>query len=176
MKSRLIASVALGAAVVLGATGCSMISPQATTIPYAPSDGINVNGTGPLKLRNVLIVATADGSAGNLVGAIVNESSSAQTLTIDIRNGAITDSVRVPANGTVSLGTADTDPLLLEGLDAKPGSDIAVYFSAGDQGNLATVPILDGKLDYLTNLVPTPRPTTSATPAASATPTPTTTP
>jgi hypothetical protein len=173
VKSRLIASVALGAAVVLGATGCSMISPQATTIAYAPSDGITIDGTGPLKLRNVLIVANDEGTAGNLIGAIVNESSSPQTLTIDIREGEITDSIRVPANDTVSLGADDTDPLLIEGLDAKPGTDLAVYFSAGEQGSLATVPVLDGGLDYLAPFVPSGRSTQTATPTP--TPSPSTT-
>jgi hypothetical protein len=154
VKSRLIASVALGAVVLLGATGCSMISPQATTIAYAPSDGITVDGTGPLKLRNVLIVANDEGTAGNLIGAIVNETSDPQTLKLDIREGEITDSIRVPANSVVSLGTEDTDPLLIDGLDAMPGSDLPVYFSSGDQGTLATVPVLDGQLDYLREFVP----------------------
>ncbi len=39
MKTRLIASIALGAAVVLGTTGCNILAPQATTIDYSASDG-----------------------------------------------------------------------------------------------------------------------------------------
>ena len=41
MKPRLIASLAIGALVVLGTTGCSMISTQATTITYSA----NYDGT-----------------------------------------------------------------------------------------------------------------------------------
>ncbi len=32
--------------------------------------------------------------------------------------------MRVPANSVVSLGTEDTEPLLIEDLDTLPGSDI----------------------------------------------------
>ncbi|AZS37602.1 hypothetical protein CVS47_02242 [Microbacterium lemovicicum] len=158
MKSRLIASVALGAAVLLGSTGCSLISPQATLIQYAPSDGVEVMGTGALKVRNVLVVANEAGTAGNLVAAIVNESDEPQTLDIDVDNGTITDSIRVPANSTVSLGTAEDEPLLLEGIDAQPGSLLPIYFTSGDQGSLAQVPVLDNTLEYLRDLAPTPTP------------------
>ena len=48
--------------VVLGTTGCSMISPQATTIPYSAADGVNVPASGPLKVRNALFVANEDGT------------------------------------------------------------------------------------------------------------------
>ena len=40
--SRLMASVALGAAVLLGTAGCAMLATQATTLPYSPADGVNV--------------------------------------------------------------------------------------------------------------------------------------
>ena len=154
MNSRLIASVALGAAVVLGATGCSMISPQATTIEYAPSDGVTVGPTGPLQLRNVLIVAGEDGSDGNLIAAIVNATAEPQTLRIDIRDGEITERLRVPANTTLSLGAPGTEPLLLEGIDSDPGTNLDVYFESGDQGSQTAVPVLDGELDYLSDFVP----------------------
>ena len=62
MKPRLIASLAIGALVVLGTTGCSMISTQATTITYSAAEGVNVHGAGPLEVRNALIVANEDGS------------------------------------------------------------------------------------------------------------------
>jgi len=51
VKSRLIASVALGALVVLGTSGCAMLSTQATTIPYSPADGVNIPDSGPLQVR-----------------------------------------------------------------------------------------------------------------------------
>ena len=57
MKSRALASIALGAAVILGTAGCSMISPQATTIHYAAAEGVNVPASaGPITARNVFFV------------------------------------------------------------------------------------------------------------------------
>jgi ABC-type uncharacterized transport system auxiliary subunit len=42
VNTRRLASVALAAAVVLSTAGCSMISPQATTISYSAADGVNI--------------------------------------------------------------------------------------------------------------------------------------
>ena len=133
MNPRLIASLAIGAAVVLGTTGCSMISTQATTIPYSAAEGVNVWGSGPLEVRNALIVANEDGSEGNFVAAIVNQTDESHTLHIEFGEGddTIEQTVRVPANSVVSLGTEDTEPLLIEGLDTLPGADIPGYLPVG---------------------------------------------
>ena len=157
MKPRLIASLAIGAVVVLGTTGCSMISSQATTIPYSAAEGVNVHDAGPLEVRNALIVANEDGSEGNFVAAIVNQTDKSVALHMEFGEGAgaIEKMVRVPANSVVSLGTEDTEPILLEGLDTLPGADIPGYFQSGDaEGVLVTVPVLDGGLVYLAPLVP----------------------
>ncbi len=42
MNTRRLASVALAAVVVLSTAGCSMISPQATTISYSAAEGVNL--------------------------------------------------------------------------------------------------------------------------------------
>lgn len=159
MKSRLIASVALAAVVVLGTSGCAMLSTQATTIPYSPGDGVNIPDSGPLQVRNVLIVSEGENEAGNLIAAIVNSTDESHTLSIEIGEGsaAETATVRVPAQSTVSLGAPDgeTPPLPLEAIDALPGSTVPVYFQSGDgEGILYQVPILDGALDYYSELLP----------------------
>ena len=157
MKSRLIASLAVGALLLLGTTGCAMLSTQATTIPYSPADGVNIPDAGPLQVRNVLIVSDESGTDGNLVAAIVNETSDSQTLRIEYGEGsAKTDAtIRVPANSILSLGDGETEPLLLEGIDTKPGANLPMYFQSGDgDGILFDVPVLDGALDYLADLAP----------------------
>jgi hypothetical protein len=152
---RLIASLAVGTALVLTATGCSMISPQATTIAYSAAEGTNVYDSGPLEVRNALIVANEDGSEGNFVAAIVNRTDDSHTLTIEIGEDGASLTVRVPANTTVSLGSDEDEPLLIEELDALPGTDITAFFQSGDaEGELASVPVLDGSLDYLSALAP----------------------
>lgn len=155
MKSRLIASIALGAAVVLGATGCSMISPQGTTIPYSPSDGVNVTGSQPLQVRNAMVIANADGTAGNLVASIVNPTDSGLTLRMEVGQTRTPATVSVPANSVVSLGAEGTAPLPLEGFDAAPGTNIQVSFQSGqDLPVITDVPVLDGSLPYYADLAP----------------------
>ena len=153
MNTRRLAPVALAAAVLLGVTGCAMISPQATTIPYSPADGVNVPASGPLKVRNALFVADKAGENANFLAAIVNDTDKAQTLLVGV-DGAY-KSVRVPARSTVSLGFDDAEPLLFEGLDTPAGADVDVTFQSGDgEGVLQSVPVLDGTLHYLADFVP----------------------
>lgn len=170
MKSRLIASVALGAAVILGATGCGLVSTQGTTIPYSPADGINVPASsGPLEIRNALVVTNAAGDAGNLVAAIVNSTSETETLTVRAGEGSgqVSKTVRVPANGVVSLGSDEHDPLLLAPLETSAGATLPIFFQSGNgTGTITDVPVLDGQLAYLADFVPETR-------AATPTPTPT---
>jgi hypothetical protein len=156
VKSRLAASVALSALVLAGTTGCTFISPQATTIEYSASDGVNIpDSEGPLDVRNAFIVATEDGSTGNLIAAIVNTGDQRETLIVEVE-GLDALTVQVPAGGTVSLG-ADAEPLRIDGLDTMPGATVKVYFQSGDAtGATAEVPVLDGTLPYYADLVPEP--------------------
>lgn len=172
MKSRLVASAALSALVLLGATGCTFITPQSTKTEYAASDGVNVSDAdGPIDVRNALVVATEDGSIGNFVAAIVNPTDEKATLTITVK-GVDPLTVTVPAGRTVSLG-ADEEPLRIVGLDTKPGATVEIHFQSGDSTGVKTeVPVLDGTLPYYTDLVPseeapspTPLPTDTAAPA-----------
>lgn len=154
MKSRLVASAALSALVLLSATGCTFISPQATTIEYSASDGVNVfDADSPLDVRNVFIVANEDGSVGNFIGAVINPTDERETLTIGIE-GNEPFTVTVPAGGTMSFG-ADADPLRIVDLDTMPGSTIEMHFQSGDSlGTKTQVPVLDGSLPYYADLVP----------------------
>ncbi|MGN8026528.1 DNA modification methylase [Microbacterium sp. 22242] len=174
MKSRLAASIALSALVIVGATGCSMISPQATTIDYSASDGANVPKSGPIEVRNAFVVVDEDGTTGNLVAGLVNTTSSAATIHITVGDSA-GQSVRVPAQKAVSLGGEETQPLRFEGLDAKPGTTVSVYFQSGDAAGISyELPVLDGTLPYYSKLVPSDQPTPTkpgVAPAVEPTPT-----
>ncbi|KDA05928.1 DNA modification methylase [Microbacterium sp. CH12i] len=155
MKSRLVASAALSAVVLLGATGCTFITPQSTEIKYSASDGINIaDSDGPLEIRNAMVIATEDGSTGNLVAAIVNPTDKGATLTVEVE-GLEPLTVRVGAGDTLSLG-ASAEPLRIDGLDTMPGATVEIYFQSGDAtGTAAQVPVLDGTLPYYADLVPT---------------------
>ncbi len=151
--SRLVAAVAVGLAVALGSTGCSMISPQATTIEYSPSDGVNVPSSGPLLVRNAFIVADESGSTGNFIAAIINDTDSTETLNMGLNGQRAT--VTVPARTVVSLGVDGVEPLLIQGLDSAPGTDVSVAFQSGDgEGVEFSVPVLDGTLPEYAPFVP----------------------
>ncbi|MGS0563151.1 DNA modification methylase [Microbacterium aurugineum] len=176
MKSRLVASAALSALVLLGATGCTFITPQSTKIEYPASDGVNISDAdGPIDVRNALVIATEDGSIGNFIAAVVNPTEESATLTISVGDGN-DFKVTVPAGETKSLG-ADEEPLRIVGLDTKPGATVEMHFQSGDStGVKADVPVLDGSLPYYSDLVPsesvrtsapTPMPTDTAAPAPS---------
>lgn len=154
MKSRLVASAAISALVLLGATGCTFITPQSTEIKYSASDGINIpDSDGPLEIRNAMIIATEDGSTGNLVAAVVNSTDKAEVLTVDVE-GSDSLTIRVGAGDTVSLG-ANAEPLRIDDLGVKPGATVEVYFQSGDAtGATAQIPVLDGTLPYYADLVP----------------------
>lgn len=155
MKSRLIATVALGIALALGTSGCSLISTQATRIDYAAAEGTNVPvASGPLQVRNALIVANDEGTEGNFVAAIINDTDETYVLHLEFPQGT-KEEIIVAARTVKSLGTEDTAPLLIRDLGAKPGSDAMVSFQSGDGITaLMAVPVLNGDLSYLAPLVP----------------------
>jgi hypothetical protein len=149
VKSRLIASLALGAAIALGTTGCAFITPVSTSVPYSPSDGMNVPVTsGPLQVRNALVVANEDGTKGNLVAAIINDTDTAETLNLDFDSSG-SKRIRVPAHSTVSLGAQGTDPLPIANLGTKPGQTVPITFQSGDAtGVTVMIPVLSAVGDY----------------------------
>lgn len=154
MKSRLVASAALSALVLLGATGCTFITPQSTEVKYSASDGVNIpDSDGPLDIRNAMIIATEDGSTGNLIAAIVNDTDRSETLTVELE-GLDPITIRVGAGDTVSLG-ANAEPMRIDDLDTMPGATVEMYFQSGAAtGATADVPVLDGTLPYYADLVP----------------------
>lgn len=153
MKSRLLASLALGAAVILGATGCSMVSPQATTIAYSPSDGVNVPESGPVDVLNAMIIANEDGSAGNFIAALVNNSLEDQVVLIAVADGEA-EIVTIPGGESVTLGV-DEDPILFTDLGFPPGATAPMAFQSGDgEGVVVEIPVLDGALPYYSEFVP----------------------
>lgn len=153
MKSRLLASLAMGAVVLLGATGCNMLAPQATTIAYSPSDGVNVPAPGPVDVLNAMVIANEDGSAGNFIAAFVNNSLEAQEITVALENGegAI---IELDAGESVSLGV-DLEPILFTDLGVPAGATVPMAFQTGlESGTVAQIPVLDGALPYYTEFEP----------------------
>ncbi len=151
MKIRRIASsVALAAALALGATGCGLIAPQGTTEQYAPSDGIDVSLEG-VEIRNLLLVADESGENFNVVFTGVNSGDTPALLRItfvaDAGSEASGDFMLAP--GLNSFGNPDGEvaPTLVSIKGAVAGATVNTYFevSGGAEVN-RQVPVLDGTL------------------------------
>jgi len=160
VKARLAASAALALGLALGASGCSMLTYQATTEKYDPSDGVSVD-IGELDLRNVLVVSE-DGEDGNLIMTVVNNGDDDVELGVQFgEGGGDTQTIEIEAGNTVAFGVdaAESEdvlePFLLEGIDTQPGSLLSMYFQYGDaEGIEKQVPVLDARLPEYADLAP----------------------
>lgn len=152
MKARLAASAALALGIIVGASGCSMITYQATTEVYDASDGVSAN-VGDLDLRNILVVMEEGADEGNLVFTVANSGDDTELTAEPVSGDAV--SLEIGANEQLVLGGEDEEPLLLEGIDTTPGAMLDIYFHAdGAEGVEIRVPVLDGRLPEYRKLVP----------------------
>lgn len=165
MRSRFTALVVLAAAVALGASGCGFLAPQSTTIHYDPSDG--VGGTvGEVAVRNAMIIANEDGSAGNLVVTLINEGDSSHSVEIGWGEGdGQSTSVVIDADSTFTFGAPaagteeDSEPqaITISPLPVEPGAIADVFFQYGTETGVSlSVPVLNSDLSEYSTLVPTP--------------------
>ncbi len=103
---RLATASAIAAALLVGTTGCSFVSPVATQRAYQPADGININ-LGDIKVRNLRVFQIRNEHQGVIVGSFVNTGTadSGATLVWQDANG-VERRVRiaVPAGQKVDVG------------------------------------------------------------------------
>ncbi|MFT4231512.1 MAG: DNA modification methylase [Leucobacter sp.] len=150
MKIRIASSIALAAAIALGATGCSLIAPQGTLEHYSPSDGIDVRVEG-VDVRNIMLVADESGENFNVVFGAVNRTGEAKDVAISF-SGEGSQQARaeftIPTGNTL-FGNPDGDeaPVVVSIPDLAPGATVTAYFqAAGSEEVERKVPVLDGTL------------------------------
>lgn len=160
MRSRFAATVVLAAAVALGTSGCGFLAPQATTIQYDASDGVG-GSVSDVDIRNAMIIANDDGSVGHLVMTLVNNGSSAHSITIEWDDGESTE-VMIDANEVFTFSAdAERDDeyenIVIDPLSAQVGSTTEIFFQYGTEtGTTLDVPVYTGDLSQYSTLVPTP--------------------
>jgi len=155
---RIVASVIVAGALAVTASGCTLISRQATYIQYDPADGIGAD-LGDLLLRDVRAVLGKDGKALSIVFTAVNTGTTTAVLTLAYEgaNGPADQTVRVPAGASVSVGRPDDDTtaIVLFPGDIVPGSNFEVYAQAGKaDGTILTIPVFDGTNPLYAELAP----------------------
>ena len=152
MKTRrIVSSIALAAALSLGATGCGLVAPQGTLEPYAPSDGIDVD-LEQLDVRNLLLIADESGENFNVVFTSVNNTDAPVLLRMTFvdesgSQKATADFMAEP--GLTVFGDPDGDvaPTLVSVAGLKPGATVMTYLEvAGGGEEQRAVPVLDGTL------------------------------
>jgi len=179
LKTRLVASVALAGALLLGTSGCTLGAVTGTLVHYQPSDGVAAN-VGDIKVRN-LIGLSDNGDDVSLLMSIIN--SGDKSISVDFQyddaNGEkSTITVTVKAHSSLHVGSGDDSQLaVLREAGATVGGLIPIYVQYGDeQGEQVLVPVLDGETAEYADLLPSPlptfTPTPTATPTESATPAP----
>lgn len=150
MKIRIASSIAIAAALALGATGCSLIAPQGTLKPYAPSDGVDVS-VGGVDVRNIMLIADETGENFNVVFGAVNRTSEEQEIAISFV-GEGTQKARaeftIPTGNTLFGNPAGEEaPVLVPIEGTFPGATVDAYFQkAGADEVSHSIPVLDGTL------------------------------
>lgn len=173
MKARIGAAVVLAALLSLGASGCALITPQATTKEVEVANGVN-GSVGEIDIRNATIISN-DGEVGSLLISFYNGSGTDQELAVQYEsNGRKTQQViTVASSGLTSFGAKGETQLLLEGIATPPGALLPIFFQYGDaEGVELRVPVLTSNFEEYTGLEPTPVVTPTAIPTETGTPTP----
>ena len=149
MAIRKIAAVSVATALVFGTAGCTFMSPQASRIEYAPSDGTQVDLEN-LRLRN--FVYLTNGTVSAIAGSIVNPSAETKTLRIEYTDATLNEakvvSLDVAAGQKLDLGF-NGQPALNIDLGGKAGGIVRITASEGSVSGIELrVPVLDSTFDY----------------------------
>jgi hypothetical protein len=161
------------AAIALTLAGCAALSPAVTTTPYPAADGVQLDLPGTsVKLRDFLVVGTAQGAPAEVIGVVINNGSSPIQISLQADLGSTAQPtqtlVRVEAQSLVRLGPDQAVQMELPQLPVAPGASttISAATTAGGTASLV-VPVLLAQGVYASL---TPAPTTAA-PSPTATPT-----
>lgn len=156
MRARLVASVALATLVLVVTSACTFLTPQATTQPYDPSDGVSAT-LGKVEVLNAIIL-TDDGKTGSLLINFANRNATSATVNVqyeDASGAKVDNSVYVGANDVKAIGGQGDARIVMTDVDAAPGSLFPVFVQSGSEpGTQMQVPVLDGSLPQYASLLP----------------------
>ena len=157
MKIRIASSIALAAAIALGATGCSLFAPVATLDPYAPSDGRDIDLEN-VAVRNMLLIGDEAGENLNIMFTGVNTGDSTETVTLAFMGEgsqqASADFSVDPGTTVFGLPDGDVPPTLVSIPGAEAGSTVTTFLSTPGSPEIEyEIPVLDGTLPEYRDLV-----------------------
>jgi hypothetical protein len=177
VKARFGAAIIMAALLSLGASGCALITPQATTKEVEVANGVN-GSVGQIDIRNATIISD-NGKDGSLLVSFYNASGEDQELAVQYESHGTKSQqiVRVASSGLTSFGNKGETQLVLEGIATPPGSLLTIFFQYGTaEGVDLKVPVLTSDFEEYTGLAPTPVVTPTVIPSHEAPTAPTATP
>ncbi|MFW0181670.1 hypothetical protein [Rothia sp. P5766] len=149
-------TIALAGA-LLATTGCGYIYKQPTTIVYSASDGQMTNLTEAnkeiIQFRNIMVISSAEGAPGRVLGTILNQSEKDATVTLAFPGETLT--IEVPAGKEVRLEDKANE-IVLKSTEAAPGLSLKTTVSSDVTSEPAefVVPVLDGTLEEYASYLP----------------------
>jgi hypothetical protein len=149
-RGRRSAAAAAVALMAVGITGCTAINQQSTTQHYAPSDGVVFDVAG-IDVRNLMFATNSQEQKARVLGSLVNDSDSAQTLTMTVDGNSVTMSV--PAQTALKL-EEDANKVILPTAGAEPGAHSEASFKVDGVTTQESVPVVDGTLAEYRPFIP----------------------
>lgn len=142
-------------AAVLGASAlvasCSFMTPIQTTELYNAGDGVRVEVSERVRVENLMVLTAEEGGEGQVLGALVNDTSDEVTIGLTIADGGI--EIAVPAGESVLLGPEEL--VVIPAVPTAPGGLAEGFVRASGHGTVsAAVPVLDSTLPQYADHVP----------------------
>ena len=136
VKLRLALAAIAATGLALGMTGCNLVTPQATTVHYNPSDGRN-GESGQVSVRNVLLVVDpSDTTTASLNGTFSNGSDEVQGLSIEVGGTQL----QLQLEPGLSIFGYPENQIVVQLPEAEPGQTINATVTATN-GEALTLPL-----------------------------------
>lgn len=148
--ARKAAVAGLAAVALLGATGCSAINEQATTLQYAPSDGI-VADVGDVELRNIALVTSEPDAESRYIGTL--SSTTGEPLEVSITVAGTQTRFSVPAEESLILEDPANEQIIPSS-GGFPGSMVDATVEVNGESETVGITVLDGTLEEYREFVP----------------------
>ncbi|MEW1981589.1 hypothetical protein AB0333_11780 [Citricoccus sp. NPDC079358] len=139
----------LATVALLGATGCSAVNMQATTLQYAPSDGIVAN-VGDAQLRNIALITTDPEAEARYIGTLA--SASGEPLEVSITVDGTQTRFSVPGEDSLKLEDPANEQIIPSA--GRPGTLVDATVEVDGVSETVGITILDGTLEEYRPFVP----------------------
>ncbi|MDN6124635.1 MAG: hypothetical protein L0I80_12340 [Brevibacterium sp.] len=173
MKRHNRAALAVAAlALVIPVSGCaSLLSPHQTAeYSYNAGDGA-WGSVGDVEVRGLMLITDESGKGpAQLFFTLINKGDSSASVSLDVGGKKTTESVKAGetfVQDPESPSTDSSEPIIVDGLKAKPGDLAEVNVKVGGDETTIKAQVLSGALPYYEGYVPTEKPSESPSDDAS---------